>query len=35
MTSLVQRFPALSVVPAYLIGVGVRSEHAPRFARRP
>lgn len=27
-------FPALSVVPAYLIGVGLRPEHAPEFARR-
>jgi 2-polyprenyl-6-methoxyphenol hydroxylase-like FAD-dependent oxidoreductase len=26
--------PWLSAVPAYLIGVGVRSEHAPAFARR-
>jgi 2-polyprenyl-6-methoxyphenol hydroxylase-like FAD-dependent oxidoreductase len=28
------RFPQLSVVPAYLMGVGVRPEHAPKFARR-
>jgi 2-polyprenyl-6-methoxyphenol hydroxylase-like FAD-dependent oxidoreductase len=27
-------FPQLSAVPAYLMGVGVRSEHAPQFARR-
>ncbi len=28
------RFPQLSAVPAYLMGVGVRPEHAPKFARR-
>ncbi len=27
-------FPQLSAVPAYLMGVGVRPEHAPQFARR-
>ena len=27
-------FPQLSAVPAYLMGVGVRPEHAPEFARR-
>ncbi|SHN56371.1 2-polyprenyl-6-methoxyphenol hydroxylase [Geodermatophilus obscurus] len=32
--ALVQRLPYLSVVPAYLIGVGLRPEHAPAFARR-
>jgi len=32
--ALVSRFPQLSTVPAYLIGVGVRPEHAPPFARR-
>jgi 2-polyprenyl-6-methoxyphenol hydroxylase-like FAD-dependent oxidoreductase len=32
--ALVQRLPQLSVVPAYLIGVGLRPEHAPAFARR-
>jgi hypothetical protein len=31
---LVSRFPQLSYVPAYLIGVGFRPEHAPLFARR-
>lgn len=30
-----RRLPWLSAVPAYLIGVGLRPEHAPRFARRP
>ncbi|RKS09076.1 2-polyprenyl-6-methoxyphenol hydroxylase-like FAD-dependent oxidoreductase [Nocardiopsis sp. Huas11] len=35
MTALVKRFPQLGVVPAYVIGVGVRPEHAPEFARRP
>jgi 2-polyprenyl-6-methoxyphenol hydroxylase-like FAD-dependent oxidoreductase len=32
--ALVQRLPQLSAVPAYLIGVGLRPEHAPAFARR-
>ena len=32
--ALVHRLPQLSVVPAYLIGVGLRPEHAPAFARR-
>jgi 2-polyprenyl-6-methoxyphenol hydroxylase-like FAD-dependent oxidoreductase len=32
--ALVARFPQLSYVPAYLIGVGFRPEHAPPFARR-
>jgi hypothetical protein len=27
--------PQASYVPAYLIGVGLRPEHAPAFARRP
>ncbi len=27
-------FPQLSAIPAYLMGVGVRPEHAPQFARR-
>ncbi|MCV7381748.1 monooxygenase [Mycobacterium alsense] len=31
---LVERLPWLSVLPAYFIGVGVRPEHAPAFARR-
>lgn len=31
---LVERLPWLAVVPAYFIGVGVRPEHAPAFARR-
>jgi 2-polyprenyl-6-methoxyphenol hydroxylase-like FAD-dependent oxidoreductase len=28
------RFPQLAVIPAYLMGVGIRPEHAPQFARR-
>lgn len=32
--ALLRRLPALRIVPAYLIGVGIRSERAPRFARR-
>jgi 2-polyprenyl-6-methoxyphenol hydroxylase-like FAD-dependent oxidoreductase len=31
---LLRRFPALRIVPAYLIGIGPRPEHAPAFARR-
>ncbi|MGF2943578.1 FAD-dependent oxidoreductase [Mycobacterium sp. Lab-001] len=31
---LVERLPWLSAVPAYFVGVGVRPEHAPAFARR-
>lgn len=31
---LINRLPWLSVVPAYFVGVGVRPEHAPDFARR-
>ncbi len=31
---LVRRLPWLSIVPAYFVGVGVRPEHAPPFARR-
>ncbi|WP_034273560.1 FAD-dependent oxidoreductase [Haloechinothrix halophila] len=34
MVTLFRRLPWLSVVPAYLIGVGIRPEHAPDFARR-
>lgn len=33
--ALLTRLPQLTVVPAYLIGVGVRPERAPAFARRP
>jgi 2-polyprenyl-6-methoxyphenol hydroxylase-like FAD-dependent oxidoreductase len=32
---LLEWFPAASFVPAYLIGIGLRPEHAPAFARRP
>ncbi|MCP2247059.1 FAD-dependent oxidoreductase [Lentzea aerocolonigenes] len=31
---LAQRFPVLQVVPAYVIAIGPRPEHAPEFARR-
>jgi 2-polyprenyl-6-methoxyphenol hydroxylase-like FAD-dependent oxidoreductase len=31
---LIERLPWLSVLPAYFIGVGVRPERAPAFARR-
>jgi hypothetical protein len=33
--ALLRRVPQLSFVPAYLIGIGLRPEHAPAFARRP
>ncbi len=33
--TLMQHIPQASFVPAYLIGVGLRPEHAPEFARRP
>lgn len=32
--ALLQRVPAASYLPAYLIGIGLRPEHAPAFARR-
>ncbi|MBW8766855.1 MAG: FAD-dependent oxidoreductase [Geodermatophilales bacterium] len=32
--ALLRRVPQVSLVPAYLIGVGLRPEHAPHFARR-
>ncbi|GAA1240929.1 FAD-dependent oxidoreductase [Prauserella halophila] len=31
---LLRRVPAVSLVPAYLVGIGLRPEHAPEFARR-
>ncbi|MCB1265170.1 MAG: FAD-dependent oxidoreductase [Mycobacterium sp.] len=34
LVALVRRLPWLAAVPAYVIGVGVRPEHAPPFARR-
>jgi 2-polyprenyl-6-methoxyphenol hydroxylase-like FAD-dependent oxidoreductase len=33
--ALVRRVPQTSFGPAYLIGVGLRPEHAPEFAKRP
>ncbi|ROT33381.1 FAD-dependent oxidoreductase [Micromonospora sp. HM5-17] len=35
LLALLRRVPALTALPAYLIGVGLRPEHAPPFARRP
>ncbi|WP_162834044.1 FAD-dependent oxidoreductase [Amycolatopsis circi] len=35
LIALFRRFPQLSRVPALLIGVGIRRESAPAFARRP
>ena len=32
--TLLERVPGTSYIPAYLIGVGLRPEHAPAFARR-
>lgn len=34
MVKLMRRLPWLAVIPAYVVGVGIRSEHAPPFARR-
>jgi 2-polyprenyl-6-methoxyphenol hydroxylase-like FAD-dependent oxidoreductase len=34
IVALLKAIPAASVVPAFLIGVGLRPEHAPPFARR-
>jgi 2-polyprenyl-6-methoxyphenol hydroxylase-like FAD-dependent oxidoreductase len=34
LLSVVERLPWLSVLPAYFVGVGIRPEHAPAFARR-
>jgi len=34
MVTAIRRFPALQVVPVYLIGVGFRPERAPAFAHR-
>ena len=34
MVGLLRRLPWLAAVPAYVVGVGVRPEHAPAFARR-
>jgi 2-polyprenyl-6-methoxyphenol hydroxylase-like FAD-dependent oxidoreductase len=33
--ALLRRVPQISFVPAYLIGIGLRPEHAPQFAKRP
>jgi 2-polyprenyl-6-methoxyphenol hydroxylase-like FAD-dependent oxidoreductase len=32
---VLNRVPQLTAIPAYLIGVGLRPEHAPAFSRRP
>ncbi|SER53369.1 2-polyprenyl-6-methoxyphenol hydroxylase [Lentzea xinjiangensis] len=34
MLEVAQRFPLLQAVPAYLVAIGPRPEHAPGFARR-
>ena len=34
LLAVMERLPWLAVVPAYFVGVGVRPEHAPAFARR-
>ncbi|HTQ19116.1 FAD-dependent oxidoreductase [Mycobacterium sp.] len=34
LLTVMERLPWLSALPAYFIGVGVRPEHAPAFARR-
>lgn len=33
-TALLRRLPGLAVIPAYVVGVGIRPERAPGFARR-
>jgi hypothetical protein len=35
LLALLRRVPRASYLTAYLIGVGIRPEHAPRFAARP
>ena len=32
---MLRTFPALTVIPARVLGIGITSEHAPDFARRP
>jgi 2-polyprenyl-6-methoxyphenol hydroxylase-like FAD-dependent oxidoreductase len=34
LVKVLHRLPWLAVIPAYVVGVGIRSEHAPAFARR-
>jgi 2-polyprenyl-6-methoxyphenol hydroxylase-like FAD-dependent oxidoreductase len=34
LVNLIRRFPFLSAIPAYVVGVGIRPERAPAFARR-
>ena len=34
LVAVLRRLPWLSVIPAYVVGVGVRPERAPAFARR-
>ncbi len=34
LVKLLELAPWVSVIPAYLVGVGARPERAPRFARR-
>lgn len=34
LAAVAGRLPGLSVIPAYLVGIGLRPEHAPTFARR-
>ncbi len=34
LTRLVERFPQLTAIPAYIVGVGLLPQHAPDFARR-
>ncbi|HEX4722372.1 MAG TPA: FAD-dependent oxidoreductase [Pseudonocardiaceae bacterium] len=34
LVTLLRRLPAIRFVPAYLIGIGLRPEHAPEFAKR-
>ena len=34
LSAIAGRLPGLAVIPAYLVGIGLRPEHAPAFARR-
>jgi 2-polyprenyl-6-methoxyphenol hydroxylase-like FAD-dependent oxidoreductase len=35
LAGLLERFPRLQAIPAYLLATGALPEHAPSFARRP
>ncbi|RZS39098.1 2-polyprenyl-6-methoxyphenol hydroxylase-like FAD-dependent oxidoreductase [Herbihabitans rhizosphaerae] len=35
LITVMRRLPFMRAVPAYMVGIGLRPEHAPEFARRP